>query len=37
MALDLLRIRGNCLSGEYETPHLAPWGHGQEPQRQALT
>lgn len=37
MALDLLRIRGNCFSGEYETPHLAPWGHGQEPQRQALT
>lgn len=25
MAADLLRIRAHCLSGEYETPHLAPW------------
>lgn len=25
MAVDLFRIRGHCLSGEYETPHVAPW------------
>jgi dolichyl-phosphate beta-glucosyltransferase len=27
MAADLLRIRAHCLSGEYETPHLARWDH----------
>jgi dolichyl-phosphate beta-glucosyltransferase len=26
MAADLVRIRTHCLSGEYEVPHLAPWG-----------
>jgi dolichyl-phosphate beta-glucosyltransferase len=26
MAADLFRIRTHCLSGEYEIPHLAPWG-----------
>ncbi len=26
MAADLVRIRAHCLSGEYEIPHLAPWG-----------
>ena len=25
MAVDLFRIRGHCLSGEYETPHVAAW------------
>jgi dolichyl-phosphate beta-glucosyltransferase len=25
MAIDLFRIRGHCLSGEYETPHVARW------------
>jgi dolichyl-phosphate beta-glucosyltransferase len=25
MAVDLFRIRGHCLSGEYETPHVASW------------
>jgi dolichyl-phosphate beta-glucosyltransferase len=25
MAADLVRIRGHCLSGEYEVPRLAPW------------
>ena len=25
MAADLLRIRAHCLSGEYESPHLARW------------
>jgi dolichyl-phosphate beta-glucosyltransferase len=27
MATDLVRIRSLYLSGEYETPHLTPWGH----------
>ena len=26
MAADLVRIRAHCLSGEYDVPHLAPWG-----------
>jgi dolichyl-phosphate beta-glucosyltransferase len=26
MAADLIRIRAYCLRGEYEIPHLAPWG-----------
>jgi dolichyl-phosphate beta-glucosyltransferase len=26
MAADLVRIRAHCLSGEYEIPHLTPWG-----------
>jgi hypothetical protein len=26
MARDLVVIRGHCLSGEYDTPHLAQWG-----------
>jgi dolichyl-phosphate beta-glucosyltransferase len=25
MAIDLFRIRGHCLSGEYERPHVARW------------
>ena len=25
MAVDLFRIRGHCLSGDYETPHVASW------------
>jgi dolichyl-phosphate beta-glucosyltransferase len=25
MAVDLFRIRGHCLSGEYETPHVTSW------------
>jgi dolichyl-phosphate beta-glucosyltransferase len=28
MAVDLFRIRGHWLRGEYDTPHLAPWGRG---------
>jgi dolichyl-phosphate beta-glucosyltransferase len=28
MAIDLFRIRGHWLRGEYDTPHLAPWSHG---------
>lgn len=26
MALDLFRIRGHWVNGEYDNPHLAPWG-----------
>src|SRR5918995_4500362 len=26
MAADLLRIRAHCLSGDYQIPHLTPWG-----------
>lgn len=33
MAVDLLRIRGHCLSGEYERPHMAPWDALQEADR----
>jgi hypothetical protein len=32
MARDLFVIRGHHLSGEYNTPHLAPWiGGGHTP------
>lgn len=27
MAADLFRIRAHWLRGEYDVPHLAPWGH----------
>jgi dolichyl-phosphate beta-glucosyltransferase len=30
MAADLFRIRANWLRGEYDLPHLAPWGSGIE-------
>jgi dolichyl-phosphate beta-glucosyltransferase len=30
MAADLFRIRAHWLRGEYEAPHLAPWGHSVE-------
>jgi dolichyl-phosphate beta-glucosyltransferase len=30
MAADLFRIRAHWLRGEYDLPHLAPWGHGIE-------
>lgn len=30
MARDLFRIRKHYLSGGYDTPHMAPWGHGLE-------
>jgi len=28
MALDLFRIRGHWLRGEYDNPHLSPWSRG---------
>jgi dolichyl-phosphate beta-glucosyltransferase len=28
MAADLFRIRGRWMTGEYDTPHLAPWSQG---------
>ena len=31
MAADLVRIRGRCLGGEYESLHLARWSHALEP------
>jgi dolichyl-phosphate beta-glucosyltransferase len=30
MAADLFRIRAHWVSGEYDAPHLAPWGQGIE-------
>jgi dolichyl-phosphate beta-glucosyltransferase len=36
MAADLFRIRGHYLSGEYDTPHMAAWGHGLEAESKAL-
>ena len=30
MAADLFRIRAHWLKGEYDAPHLAPWGRGVE-------
>ena len=28
MALDLFRIRGHWLRGDYDNPHLSPWSRG---------
>lgn len=31
MAADLFRIRKHCLSGEYDTPHMASWSQAADP------
>ena len=36
MATDLFRIRRHCLSGKYDTPHLAPRGQDFEAESKAL-
>jgi dolichyl-phosphate beta-glucosyltransferase len=35
MAADLFRIRRHYLSGEYDAPHMAAWGHGLEAESKA--